>query len=243
MSLPTGATRPRVSRVRPESRARARLAVVPPRPATARSGPFVLLVATILVVGLVGLLMLNLSMQKASFRLAALQDRAEALQTREQSLDLRVDRLASSRRLLDEATRLGMVPNPNPVFLDLSDGSVIGDPAVALPRAEPVDPLDEVSSNATDEDKPAADDGHTGTEDDEHSTENVHAGTGDGHAGTGDDRPRTEDDHTGTADDRPRSEDGGTATGGGEPSPEDGGEAESGATPRGGQPDSTGRDR
>ena len=140
MSWSTGAVRARVSRIRPHSGTRSRLSVVPPRAATARSGPFVLLVAAILVTGLVGLLMLNLSMQKASFQLASLQDRSDALQTREQRLDVTVDRLSSSDRLTDEATRMGMVPNPNPVFLDLSNGKVIGDPAVAQPRVVPAPP-------------------------------------------------------------------------------------------------------
>ncbi len=140
MSLSTGAVRARVSRLRPDSRARSRLSVVPPRVTTARSGPFVMLVAAILVLGLIGLLLLNLSMQKASFQLAALQDRADALQTREQRLDVMVDRLSSSDRLTDEAARMGMVPNPNPVFLDLSNGKVIGDPAVAQPRVVPAAP-------------------------------------------------------------------------------------------------------
>jgi hypothetical protein len=138
MSSPMGAVRSRVARLRPETRSLPRLAVVPPRRASARSGPFVLLVAAVLVIGLVGLLLLNLSMQKASFRLAALESEASHLQTREQSLDMKVDRLSSSDRLAAEARQLGMVPNRNPVFLDLSDGSVIGDPAAAQPRLEPV---------------------------------------------------------------------------------------------------------
>jgi cell division protein FtsL len=137
MSSPMGAVRSRVARLRPETRSLPRLAVVQPRMASARSGPFVLLVAAILVIGLVGLLLLNLSMQKGSFRLAALESEASHLQTREQSLDMKVDRLSSSDRLADEAMRMGMVPNRNPVFLDLSDGSVIGDPVAARPRAEP----------------------------------------------------------------------------------------------------------
>ncbi|MGH3478193.1 MAG: hypothetical protein ACRDQD_15315 [Nocardioidaceae bacterium] len=171
MSLPTGAGRARASRPRPDSRGR--LSVVPPRASTARSGPFVMLVAAILVVGLVGLLMLNLSMQKASFRLAALQDRAAALQTKEQSLDLKVDRLSSNDRLSDEAIRMGMVPNPNPVFLDLSDGSVIGDPTAAQPRAVPVEPVVEEPttpdtsppSEATTSDDVATDDSATSGDD------------------------------------------------------------------------------
>ena len=156
MSWSTDAVRARVSRIRPDSGTRSRLSVVPPRATTARSGPFVLLVAAILVIGLVGLLMLNLSMQKASFQLASLQDRSDALQTREQRLDVTVDRLSSSDRLTDEATRMGMVPNPNPVFLDLSNGKVIGDPAVAQPRVVPTVPStgDSTDSTATDSSPP-----------------------------------------------------------------------------------------
>ncbi len=138
MSSPMGAVRSRVARLRTETRSMPRLSVVPPRRTSARSGPFVLLISAILVIGLVGLLLLNLSMQKASFRLAALESQASHLQTREQSLDTKVDRLSSSDRLAAEARQLGMVPNRNPVFLDLSNGSVIGDPAVAQPRLEPV---------------------------------------------------------------------------------------------------------
>lgn len=135
MSTPLGAVRARVARQRVEQRLRPRLRVVPPRVANARSGPFVSLVAAILVSGLVGLLLLNLAMQKGSFRLAELETEASSLQTREQRLDLIVDRLSSSDRLETEAIRMGMVPNPNPVFLDLSDGSVIGDPVAAEPRS------------------------------------------------------------------------------------------------------------
>lgn len=177
MSWSTGAVRARVSRIRPDSGTRSRLSVVPPRATTARSGPFVLLVAAILVIGLVGLLMLNLSMQKASFQLASLQDRSDALQTREQRLDVTVDRLSSSDRLTDEATRMGMVPNPNPVFLDLSNGKVIGDPAVAQPRVVPTVPS---TGDATSTDSSPAPDHATGGGD----TANGDAATGD--AATGD---------------------------------------------------------
>jgi hypothetical protein len=255
MSLPTGAARARASRLRPDSRARSRLTVVPPRATTARSGPFVLLIATILVVGLIGLLMLNLSMQKASFRLASLQDRAEALQTREQSLDLKVDRLASSDRLVDEATRLGMVPNPNPVFLDLSNGSVIGDPAVAVPRAVPVDPLAEAESNATDDDKPANDDKPAGGDessgraDDKPTTDDRGSAT-DGRDSLSDDRGAT-DDRGGTADDRGTASNDrdsttndtrGPSNDRGDSTSNDRDSADSGAKPRDRQPDATGRD-
>jgi hypothetical protein len=37
--------------------------------------------------------------------------------------------LESPQNLADRALRMGMVPNPNPVFLRLSDGQVLGVPA------------------------------------------------------------------------------------------------------------------
>ncbi|HYJ67090.1 MAG TPA: hypothetical protein VEX15_05445 [Nocardioidaceae bacterium] len=152
MSSPMGAVRSRVARLRPDARSLPRLAAVPPRMANARSGPFVLLVSAMLVVGLVGLLLLNLSMQKGSFRLAALESEASHLQTREQSLDMKVDRLSSSDRLAAEAIDMGMVPNPNPVFLDLSDGSIIGDPATAQPRVDPAPPTSPSDGDAQSDD-------------------------------------------------------------------------------------------
>jgi hypothetical protein len=190
MSWSTGAVRARVSRIRPDSGTRSRLSVVPPRATTARSGPFVLLVAAILVTGLVGLLMLNLSMQKASFQLASLQDRSDALQTREQRLDVTVDRLSSSDRLTDEATRMGMVPNPNPVFLDLSNGKVIGDPAVAQPRVVPAPPT---TGDSTSTDSSQTPDHATGGGDNANGDAATEDSTTGGDSSTGNDGAATHD--------------------------------------------------
>lgn len=107
------------------------------------------LVAMVLLVaaGLVGLLMLNTAMQRRAFELTALDARADALEVRVSALTLRTDRLESTARLAERATRLGMVDNPSPVFLRLSDRSVIGDPTPAeagstLPRSVRVVPSD-----------------------------------------------------------------------------------------------------
>jgi hypothetical protein len=135
MSMPwsTGAARSRASH--PAARG-PRLQVVP-RVQRARGSQFVVLVAGMLVSGLIGLLLLNLSMQKGAFELARLEEQTSALRTGEQSLTFDLDRLESTQHLYRRARTLGMVPNSSPVFLDLTDGSVIGTPVPAAPAPEP----------------------------------------------------------------------------------------------------------
>jgi hypothetical protein len=93
----------------------------------------VVLIAGMLVSGLIGLLLLNLSMQKGAFELARLQEQTVALRTGEQALTFELDRLGSTQHLYRRAEALGMVPSSTPVFLDLTDGSVIGTPVPAPP--------------------------------------------------------------------------------------------------------------
>ena len=117
----------------------ARLHVVP-RVQRARGSHFVVLVAGMLVSGLIGLLLLNLSMQKGAFELARLQEQTVALRTGEQALTFELDRLGSTQHLYRRAQALGMVPSSSPVFLDLTDGSVIGTPVPAAPPPVEVEP-------------------------------------------------------------------------------------------------------
>jgi len=92
------------------------------------------LVVAVMATGLVGLLLLNIAMQNAAFQLAQLESRAQALHIRQQQLGLEVDRLASPEHLAQRASAQGMVPNTNPVFLDISNGGrVIGTPVPAQP--------------------------------------------------------------------------------------------------------------
>lgn len=138
MSMPWGSGPARSRAPRPDARpaSRPRLQVVP-RVQRARGSHFVVLVTGMLVSGLIGLLLLNLSMQKGAFELAGLQDEIADLDTRKQALTLDLETLESTRHLARKARSLGMVPNTNPVFLDLTDGSVIGDPVPAAPRTTP----------------------------------------------------------------------------------------------------------
>lgn len=123
--------RSRLPRIAEQAIERARLTVVPrTRPAAPRA-PFVLVVAAVLLVGVVGLLMFNTSMQQASFAAAELEEEQAALRAEEQHLLMELDRLRDPQRVSQKAQQLGMVPMLTPVFLDLSDGTVIGEPAPA----------------------------------------------------------------------------------------------------------------
>jgi cell division protein FtsB len=86
-----------------------------------------------LAVGVVGLLLLNTSLQHGAFRAAALSAQATALLDRQQDLELRVAALRSPQSVAERARRLGMVANPDPVFLRLPDGRVLGRPRPAPP--------------------------------------------------------------------------------------------------------------
>ena len=139
MPWETGAQRSRVQRPAPRA---SRLQVVP-RVQRARGSHFVLLVAGMLVTGLIGLLLLNLSMQKGAFELAGLQEQTSVLRTSEQALAFELERSQSTEQLVLRAKAEGMVPNANPVFLDLSDGTILGTPVPAQPRYVPPAPQEQ----------------------------------------------------------------------------------------------------
>ena len=93
--------------------------------------PFVALVGTVLLTGILGLLLFNTSMQQGSFAASSLEARATSLEARQQTLQMQIEELRDPQRVARKARALGMVSAGAPVFLDLSDGSVLGDPVVA----------------------------------------------------------------------------------------------------------------
>ena len=84
-----------------------------------------------LAAGVVGLLMFNTHMQQASFKATALQEQVNELTAEEQALDMELDGLRDPQRLAASAKELGMVPPPQPAFVRLSDGRVLGNPTPA----------------------------------------------------------------------------------------------------------------
>lgn len=123
--------RSRGSRLADAAVERARLSVVPRRSRPESRGPFVVMVSLLLVAGVVGLLLFNTSLQQASFTGTALERRAAALDAREQSLQMELQDLRDPQHVAAQAQGIGMVPAPNPAFLRLGDGTVLGDPVPA----------------------------------------------------------------------------------------------------------------
>ena len=127
MSTVLGPSRSAVAR--PVTRpARPRLRIVDEAPFRPPRMPFVLFVVVLLVAGLVGLLLLNTGLQQGTFRVTALTKQAQDLRDQQEGLEHQVRTLEAPQNLAGRALKLGMVPNPNPVFLRLSDGKVLGVP-------------------------------------------------------------------------------------------------------------------
>ena len=141
MSTPLSTRVPRLAEAAVE---RARLTVVPRRTQKAAKVPFVTLVSLLLVGGVVGLLLFNTNMQQASFVATSMEERAAVLAGKEESLRMQLHRLRDPQNVAAHAKKLGMVPASSPAFIRLSDGKVLGRPAVAEPtdilRISPLPP-------------------------------------------------------------------------------------------------------
>ena len=126
------APRLRPQKAQPRSRA---LRLVGPVSSRARKAPFVVVVLMLVGSGLVGLILMSTVLQAQAFEVATLNQQVEDLETRQQALSRQVHQLQSPSHLASRALLLGMVPNANPVFLRLSDGTVVGKAKPAIPRS------------------------------------------------------------------------------------------------------------
>lgn len=133
MNPRVAAARTRMPQLAEAATARARLALVPARARNARRTPFAVLVFALLAGGVIGLLMFNTHMQQNAFKASALQRTATDLMAQKQGLDMELQQLRDPQQVALAARELGMVMPPNPAFLRLSDGRVIGDPVPAGP--------------------------------------------------------------------------------------------------------------
>ena len=112
----------------PAKRSEPKLRVVYGAPFRPPRMPFVIFVVSLLAAGLIGLLLLNTELQRGTFGITKLNDQAGQLRDQQEQLEKEVRTLESPQNLADRALKMGMVPNPNPVFLRLSDGQVLGVP-------------------------------------------------------------------------------------------------------------------
>lgn len=92
---------------------------------------FLILVAILLSGSLALLLALNTLLAKGSFTRYDLMMRKSELVIQEQALAAELTRLESPSALENKAREFGMVRNPNPAFLDLATGTVLGTPVPA----------------------------------------------------------------------------------------------------------------
>ncbi|MEV6284771.1 hypothetical protein [Kribbella sp. NPDC051770] len=129
MSTVFSPSKARVTPAAPVKKQEPKLRIVYGAPFRPPRMPFVIFVVSLLAAGLVGLLLLNTELQRGTFEVTALNQQADQLRDQQEQLERQVRTLESPQNLADRSLRMGMVPNPNPVFLRLSDGRVLGVPA------------------------------------------------------------------------------------------------------------------
>jgi hypothetical protein len=105
---------------------RPRLTVVPRVVSRAPRLPFLVLVVLVLATGLVGLLLLNTSMERGAYQVTALRQQSAALSIEQQALTLKVAAMQDPQAVAQKALALGMVQNVSPAFLSLATGQVVG---------------------------------------------------------------------------------------------------------------------
>lgn len=104
------------------------LSAVPKPPAILGRTPFLLILASVLVLGMVGVLLLNTTLQSRAFDVRRLQRQANELAYLRADLDSKARLLATTEELARRAKDLGMVANPYPVYVVLPSGEVRGVP-------------------------------------------------------------------------------------------------------------------
>lgn len=88
--------------------------------------PFVILMLGLLITGVVGLLLLNTHIQHRAYELGQLHREVDTLRAQQEQLYTELDRLNSPQQVGEAAQRLGMIPAAAPVFIDLAQGSLVG---------------------------------------------------------------------------------------------------------------------
>lgn len=110
----------------PRADSRPRLTSINRTVTTLRRLPFILILASILAVGMVGYLVLSTKLQQQAFEMRTLQSEAAALGYQQAYLQGQVEKVATAPELARRAAELGMRPNPYSSFVVLETGEVRG---------------------------------------------------------------------------------------------------------------------
>jgi hypothetical protein len=114
-----------------EAEPRPKITVVPPLPVSAPRAPFVALVLAVVVLGVLGILVINTKINENAFRLHDIKAQQGDLDRHEQRLEQEIAEKASPGNLAAAARQLGLVRADSPAFLRLPDGRSLGVPRPA----------------------------------------------------------------------------------------------------------------
>ncbi|KUL24906.1 MULTISPECIES: hypothetical protein [Actinoplanes] len=105
-----------------------RLRVAPPLPIRAPRPTFAAGVIALVLVGVVGILLINTKTMEQSFRLDALRENQTSLDEQQQELEQQLIQVSGPGNLEAAARQLGLVPAGAPAKIRLPDGKYIGTP-------------------------------------------------------------------------------------------------------------------
>ena len=112
-----------------------RVAAKPQLVAMSKTSPARSRLAITIIIGIVLIQLAQLVLQvvtsQGAYEMANLKSQRHDLTTSSDILSAQVDSLASNQNLANAAQSLGMIPNSSPVFLQLSDDTIIGKPKAA----------------------------------------------------------------------------------------------------------------
>jgi hypothetical protein len=103
------------------------LRAVPGLPERMARIPFITVLIAIFGVGMVGLLVVNTSLQNQAFESRALNRQAAQLVYAEAELQSQLNQVRTPQQIATKASALGMRANPYPAFLVVPSGKVIGE--------------------------------------------------------------------------------------------------------------------
>ncbi len=104
-----------------------RLRAVPALPERMARIPFITVLIAIFGVGMVGLLVVNTTLQNQAFESRALNRQAAQLVYAEAELQSQLNQVRTPEQIATKASALGMRANPYPAFLVVPSGKVIGE--------------------------------------------------------------------------------------------------------------------
>jgi hypothetical protein len=96
--------------------------VAAPLPISLPRAPFLALMLTLVLAGVLGVLLLNTRINENAFRLDQLRSQQSDLDLQEQQAKQRLDERSSTGNLAADAERAGLVPAASPTFIHLNPG-------------------------------------------------------------------------------------------------------------------------